>query len=99
MLTNRKVAPAFSTRPVTLPKRHGFAGVSLEARAVKTANKELYDLAYRLYSGHVHATEIHEQLIRRLNPELSKGFEESLLPAVRGISVDCVTQVVDRLNR
>ncbi len=80
-------------------KKHGFAGVSLEARAVKTGNKELYDLAYRLYSGHVHATEIHEQLIRRLNPELSKGFEETLVPAVREIAINCVWVVVDRINR
>ncbi len=80
-------------------RRHGFAGVSLEARAAKTNNKALYDLAYRLYSGHVHATEIHEQLMRRLSPELSGAFEETLVPAVRGISVDCVVVVIDRVSR
>lgn len=80
-------------------RRHGFSGVSLEARAASTNNKELYDLAYRLYSGHVHATEIHEQLLRRLDTEQSATFEETLVPAVREISVNCVWVVIDRLNR
>ena len=39
-------------------KQHGFSEMSLEARAIKTRNKPLYDLAYRLYSRSVHATDI-----------------------------------------
>jgi hypothetical protein len=73
-------------------KRHGFAGISLEARAVKIGNRELYDLAYRLYSGHTHATDFHEHLRARLMPEWN--LEDTLVPAVLGIACDCVAAVI-----
>jgi len=80
-------------------RRHGFSGMPLEARAVKTGNKKLYDLAYRLYSGHTHATEIHEHLRWRLVPEFAPELEKTLLPAVQGIVCDCVATVVRECNR
>lgn len=79
-------------------KRFGFSGLSLEARAVKTGNKELYDLAYRLYSRNVHATEIHEQLRRKLGGEGLAGTEETLLPAVLDAAWACASVVVDKSN-
>ncbi len=79
-------------------KLHGFAGLTLAARAVKTGNKALYDFAYRLYSGHVHATDIHEQLGSDLTPEWIPQLEETLLPAVLEISCDCGATVVRRCN-
>ncbi len=77
-------------------KRHGFAGVSLEARAVKTGNRELYDLAYRLYSGHTHATDFHEHLRSHLMPEWD--LEDTLVPAVLEIACDCVAVAIRRSN-
>jgi len=79
-------------------KRFGFSGLSLEARAVKTGNKELYDLAYRLYSRNVQATEIHEQLRRKLAGEVLAGTEETLLPAVLTAVWACASVVVDKCN-
>ena len=77
-------------------KRHGFAGVSLEARAVKIGKKDLYDLAYRLYSGHTHATDFHEHLRSRLTPEWD--LEDTLVPAVLGVAFDCVAEVIQGSN-
>jgi hypothetical protein len=73
-------------------RRHGFAGISLEARAMKIGNKELYDLAYRLYSGHTHATDFHEHTRSRLMPEWD--LEDTLVPAVLAIACDCVAAVI-----
>ena len=79
-------------------KRFGFSGLSLEARAVKTGKKELYDLAYRLYSRNVHATEIHEQLGHRLTGKDVTETKETLLPAVLEAAWACGSVVVDKSN-
>lgn len=87
-----------SKQEIEVMRSHGFAGIPLEARALKTGNKPLYDFAYRLYSGHVHATDIHEQLGSDLTPEWIPQLEERLLPAVLEISCDCAATVVRRCN-
>lgn len=51
-------------------KRFGFSGVSLEARAARTGNEDLYHMAYRMYSRNAYATDIHEQLGRKLVGEV-----------------------------
>jgi len=79
-------------------KKYGFSGVSLEARAAKTGNKELYDLAYRLYSRNVHAMDINEQLGDVLTPERFPKYEETLLPAVLAASCLCGKAVIEGVN-
>lgn len=79
-------------------KQYGFSGLSLEARAVKTENKELYDLAYRMYSRNAHATDIHEQLGRKLVGDAFVGTEQTMLPAVLEAVWKCAGLVVDKCN-
>lgn len=79
-------------------KKYGFSGLPLEARALETGNKELYDLAYRLYSRNVHATDINEHLGDVLTPERFPKYEETLLPAVLGASCICGKAVTEAVN-
>ncbi len=94
----REIKSCYTNEEVERLKKYGFSGMSLEARAVKTGNKELYDLAYRLYSGHAHATDFHEQVRSVLLPEWASEVEETLLPAVLEAATDCARVVVRRCN-
>src|SRR5262249_31511442 len=70
-------------------KQHGFSEMSLEARAIKTRNKPLYDLAYRLYSRSVHATDIIEQLKGISSTKAYTQREDAQFPAVLEAAVNC----------
>lgn len=94
----REIRSYYPNDEVEKLKKYGFSGLSFEARAARTGNKVLYDLAYRLYSGHVHATDIHEQLRSSLLPEWAPEFEETMLPAVLEMACDCARVVVRRSN-
>jgi uncharacterized protein DUF5677 len=81
---------------IELLKRYGFGAVSLETKAVGIGHKELYDLAYRLYSGHTHAVDFHEHLRMRLS--LESNLEGTLMPAVLETTCDCVAAVIRKCN-
>jgi hypothetical protein len=72
------------------------AGVSLGDKGGKNWPKELYDVAYRLYSWHMHAVDFHEHLRVRLG--LASDLEETLVPAVLEITCECVAAVILECN-
>jgi len=51
-------------------KKYGFTGMNLEQCAIKTENKEDYDIFYRNFSRNIHATDYMEFFLRQ-NIELS----------------------------
>jgi Family of unknown function (DUF5677) len=51
-------------------KKYGFAGMNLEQCAIKTENKETYDIFYRNFSRNIHATDYMEFFLRQ-NIELT----------------------------
>jgi len=79
-------------------KKYGFSGLPLEARASKTNNKQLYDLAYRLYSKNVHLTDIMEHLGSILKLKSFPEFEQTRIPALLQAACNCSFAVIENCN-
>jgi len=58
-----EISARYTPKILAMMKKYGFTCLSLEARAIKTGNKKLYDLVYRMYSRNVHSTDVTDQLI------------------------------------
>jgi len=77
----------------------GFSGLSLKACAEKTDNDDYYNYAYRLYSKHVHMTDIAEQLQDILTPEVLPRYSRTRILSLLQAAFNCSLNVIDKCNK
>jgi len=93
-----EIKSRYADREFRQIKKNGFSGISLEARATKSKNKRLYDLAYRLYSRNVHSTDIVEQLGPVTIPEMFPNYKDSRVSALLEAANLSLSAVIDACN-
>jgi len=79
-------------------KKEGFSGISIETRALRTANIQLYNAAYRLYSKHVHGTDFDEHLQSVLLPDSVPRYGRSRILSLLGASFTCGLRIAYKCN-
>ena len=72
-----QIADRYAKEELKKIRKYGFTGIPIEQRAIKTGNKETYDIIYRNFSRNVHANDYVELFLAQ-NPELS-SFTPSTL--------------------
>jgi hypothetical protein len=61
----KEIKSRYSEEDFKKLKQYGFAGMNLKECAIKTENKEMYDIVYRNFSRNIHATDYLEFFIRQ----------------------------------
>lgn len=79
-------------------KNFGFSGLSLESRSIITNNKKLYNLAYRLYSKHIHSTDLNEQLQDILTPNIIPRYSKTRILSLLQAAFNCSVNIINNCN-
>jgi hypothetical protein len=88
----------YSRRDIKKMRKYGFSGISLEARARGTDNLDCYNLVYRLYSKHIHGTDLNEQLQEVLVPDYIPRYSGSRILSLLQASFTYSVRIVYRCN-
>lgn len=94
-----EISARYAPKVLAMMKKHGFTCLSLEARAIKTGNKKLYDLVHRMYSRNVHSTDVTDQLTPYLlSGKDDKEFDDTRIGMILNVAFLCGIGVIKAAN-
>jgi hypothetical protein len=76
----------------------GFSLLNAEERARQTGNTEYYNATYRLYSKHIHGTDLNEQLQDVLTPESVPKYVMSRILCLLQATFNCSLNIINKCN-
>jgi hypothetical protein len=94
-----EISARYTPEVLAKMKKFGFTCLSLEARAIKTGNKKLYDMVYRMYSQNVHSTDVTDQLTQYSLPDKhNEDFHDTRIGMILNVAFLCGIAVIKAAN-
>lgn len=80
-------------------KKHGFACLPLEERAIRSGNEKLFHLVHSTYSRNVHSTDVADQLTPSVPSDKMNGeFDDSAIGMMLNVASFCGRAVTTAAN-